>query len=81
MRIFKVTTNLTQFLKLIPRISDWYFSLMSPWSSSQCVGLLDEKPGFESQTRHQNEIQKVCLRRFSLSKFLVHTLRVNKKLP
>ena len=28
------------------------------------VGLLDVKPGFEPQARHQNKIQKVFLRRF-----------------
>ena len=42
------------------------------------VGLLDEKPGFESQARHQNEIRKIFLRRFPLSRFLAKTLRVNK---
>ena len=31
---------------------------------------LDEKTGFESQARHQNEIRKILLRRFPLSKFL-----------
>ena len=40
--------------------------------------LLDEKPGFESQERQQNEIRKVFLRRFALSRFLAKTLRVNK---
>ena len=49
-----------------------------PWSSRQCVGLLDEKPGSESQGRHQNEIRKVFLRRFPLSRFLAKTLRINK---
>ena len=52
--------------------------MKSPWSSRYCVGLLDEKPGFESQARHQNEVQKVFLRRFPLSRFLAKTLRVNK---
>ena len=41
-------------------------------------GLLNDKPGFESQARHQNEIRKVVLRRFPLSRFLAKTLRVNK---
>ena len=45
----------------------------------QCVGLLDEKPGFESQARHQNKIRKVFLRRFPLSRFVAKTLRVNNK--
>ena len=53
---------------------------MSPWSSRKCVGLLDEKPGFEPQSRHQNKIQKVLIRRFPLSRFLAKTLR-EKKLP
>ena len=34
----------------------------------------------ESQARHQNEIRKVFLRRFPLSRFLAKTLRVNRKL-
>ena len=51
----------------------------SSWSSRQCVGLLDIKPGFELQARHQNKIQKVFLRRFSLSRFVAKTLSV--KLP
>ena len=50
----------------------------SSWFSRQCVGLSDEKPGFESQARHQNEIRKEFLRRFPLSRFLAKTLRVNK---
>ena len=50
----------------------------SPLSCSQYVGLLDEMPGFESQARHQNEIRKVFLRHFPLSRFLAKTLRVNK---
>ena len=41
-----------------------------PQSSRQCVGLLDQKPEFESQARHQNEVQKVFFRRFPLSRFL-----------
>ena len=53
----------------------------SPLSSRQCVGLLDEKPVFESQVRHQNEIRKVFLRRFPLSRFLAKTLRKKIKLP
>ena len=53
-------------------------TVKSPWSSRQCVGLLDEQPGFEFQARHQNEIRKVFLRRFPLSRFLAKTLRVNK---
>ena len=52
--------------------------LKSPWSNRQRVGLLDEKPRLESQARHQNELRKVFLRRFSLSSFLAKTLRVNK---
>ena len=52
--------------------------LKSPLYSRQCVGLLDVKPGFEVQTRHQNKIQKVFLRRFPLSRFLARTLRANK---
>ena len=55
-----------------------YSKWLSPWSSRLCVGLLGEKPGFESQARHQNKIRKVFLRRFPLSRFLAKTLRVNK---
>ena len=62
--------------KLMDRLSCGMWK--SPWSSRQYVGLLDEKPGFESQARHQNEIRKVFLRRFPLSRFLAKTLRVNK---
>ena len=48
-------------------------------SSRQCVGLLNEKPGFEPQIRHQNKIQKVFFFwRFPLSRFLAKTLGVNK---
>ena len=45
---------------------------------TKCIGLLDEKPGFEPEVRHQNKIRKVFLRRFPLSRFLAETLRVNK---
>ena len=48
----------------------------SSWSSRWCVSLLDQKPGLESQAKHQNEIWKVF--RFFLSRFLAKTLRVNK---
>ena len=27
--------------------------MKSPWSSRQCIGLLDEKPGFEPQATHK----------------------------
>ena len=40
--------------------------------------LLDIKPGFQSQARHQNKIQKVFLRRLPLSIFLAKSPRVNK---
>ena len=41
------------------------------------VGSLDEKPGLESQAKHQNKIQKLFLWQFPLSRFLAKTLRVN----
>ena len=41
-------------------------------------GLLDEKPGFEPQVRHQNKMQKVLLRRFPLSRFLAKTMNATK---
>ena len=44
----------------------------------QSVGLLDVKPGFGPQARHQNEIRKIFLRRLPLSRFLSKTLNVNK---
>ena len=47
--------------------------MKSPWSSRQCVGLLDENPGFELEARHQNKIRKVFLWRF-----LTKTVRVNE---
>ena len=53
----------------------------SPRSSRQCVDFLDEELGFECQARHQNEIRKVFLRPFPLSRFLAKTLRVNIELP
>ena len=37
----------------------------SPKSSKYCVGLLDVKPVFELEARHQNKIQKVFLRLIS----------------
>ena len=52
--------------------------MKSSWSSRQCVGLLDEKLGFETQARHPHKIRKVFLRRFPLSRLLAVTLRVNK---
>ena len=52
---------------MLTYIHNWY-----------CVGLLDEKPVFESQARHQNKIRKVYLRRFPLTRFLAKTLKVNK---
>ena len=42
-------------------------AILLPCSSKQCVGLLDIKLGFENKVR-----------RFSLSRFLVKTLGVNK---
>ena len=36
---------------------------------------------FRNQVRHQSVNMKIFLRRLSLSRFLVKTLRVNKKLP
>ena len=48
------------------------------WCWKMDVGLLGVKPGFDSQARHQNQIQKVFLRRFPLSRFLAKTLRVNQ---
>ena len=45
---------------------------------TKSLQLLDVKPGFEPKARHQNKIQKLFLRRFSLSRFLAKTLRVNK---
>ena len=53
-------------------------TLKSPLSSRRSVGLLDVKPGFQLQASHQNETQKIFLRRFPLSRFLATTLRVNK---
>ena len=52
--------------------------LKSLLSSRQCVGLLDEKLGFELQARYQNRIRKIFLRRFPLNRFLAKTLRENK---
>ena len=40
--------------------------------------ILDEKPGFETQDRHQNKVRKVFLRRHPHSRFLAKTLRVMK---
>ena len=54
------------------------FCLKSPQSSRQSVGFLNIKPEFEPQARNQNKMQKVFLRRFSLSRFLATTLRANK---
>ena len=61
-------------LRLLALLTDWKQS----WFSRQCVGLLDEKLGFELQARHQNKIQKVFFRRFPLSRLMARTLRVNK---
>ena len=52
--------------------------LRSPQSSRYGAGLLDVKPGFELQVRHQNKMRKVFLWRFPLNRFLAKTLRVNK---
>ena len=32
-----------------------------PWSSRQCIGLLDKKPGFEPQVRHKTKYEKYFL--------------------
>ena len=32
------------------------------WITSYLVNVLDVKPGLEPQARHQNKLQKVCLR-------------------
>ena len=50
----------------------------SPWSSRQCVGLLDVRPEFKPQIRHHNENMKLFLRPFHLCSFLAKNLRVNK---
>ena len=60
------------------RILHTYSPQKWPWSSRQCVGLLNENPGFEPQARYQNKIRKVFLRRFPLSRFLLKNLRVIK---
>ena len=52
--------------------------LLAVMISSLCVGLSEEKPGFEPQGRHNNKIRKEFRRRFSLNRFLAKTLRVNK---
>ena len=54
------------------------FFMKSPCSCRQCVDLLDVKPVFEPQARHQYKIQKVFIRWFPLSRYLVKTLRINK---
>ena len=71
------------FLKNFPKIKILTHKnvLKSLWSSGQCDGLLDEKPGFEPQARHQNKIRKVFLRLFPLSRFLAKTLMVFSFLP
>ena len=60
----------------LKHIINYYWK--SPSSSMQYVGLLGVKPGFEPQARHQNNMQKVFLRRFPLCRFQAQTLRVNK---
>ena len=47
-------------------------------SQNSTTSVVDDKPGFNSQARHQNEIQKILLRRVPLSRLLAKTLRVNK---
>ena len=54
-----------------------FFFLLCWYTSRSHRGLLG-KPGFEPQARRKNQIQKVFLRRFSLSRFLAKSLRVNK---
>ena len=50
--IIQVGLNCFIFFFITNFINHW----KSPWSSLQCVGLQDVKPGFVSQIRHQNEI-------------------------
>ena len=45
---------------------------------SWCSRVLESKPLFEPQARHQNKRRKIFRRRFPLSRFLAKTLRVNK---
>ena len=71
-KIAKKLTNKT-FWKIGTYIPNW-----SLQSFSQDYWPSFSKPGFESQARHQNEIRKVFLRRFLLSRFLAKTRRVNK---
>ena len=52
------------------------FDLKSPQSSSQCVDLLDVKPEFIPQVKHQNESLQIFLWRLPLSRFLAKTLMV-----
>ena len=59
-------------------ISTQFLPSKSPQYSRYCVGLLDVKPEFEPQARHQNEVQKIFLQRFPLSRYVAKTLRVNK---
>ena len=76
--LFAVTSAIHVCTSYLLNKLEIYLNLKPPWSSRQCVDLLDEKPGFEFQVRHQNKIRKVFLRRFPLSGFLAKTLRVNK---
>ena len=50
----------------------------SPWSSRQCVGLLDEKPGFDPRPDIKTKYEKYFFRDFLLADFWQKTLRVNK---
>ena len=53
----------------------------SSWSSRQCVGLLDEKPGFVSQARHQNKNTKSISSTISFQQISGKTLMVFSFLP
>ena len=66
-----------QRLEIIELFGQTKNVLKSPWLSRQCVSLLDEKPGFESQAKHQNRILKVFLQRFPLSRFLAKNSESN----
>ena len=39
--------------ELVLIVKGFVLAMKSPWSSRQCVGLLDEKPGFKPQVKYE----------------------------
>ena len=78
MIFFKNLNAILLAIFMCPIMCSYYYIFLLLFTDFIPVGLLDMKPEFLPQARHQNKIQKVFLRRYPLIRFLAKILRVNK---